>query len=299
MSTDAVAAYAQVTGPPAPVSRQRRGARRCRGCGVPAPSGDAGTAPPLRPGTTWPGLGWGALARPETMTVTTPDGARPGRLGRGGRGARCAGCRPPPLLGLQPRGLAPGRPSPGRSRAPGGPLRPAGPRAQQPGQRPARSSGLGRRPCRGARGDRRSRRGPGRPLHGRHDDHGAGHLPARGAARPSPGGRPRGDGGHQPDPAERPGRPAGRLVISSPALSRAMRLPNGHVFVRNVFGQRTGPRPHGPDPAALRRLRGQRAGRLPRLHDRHEPARRHRDHGGADDRGGGQPRPPHPPGQGR
>jgi len=28
----------------------------------------------------------------------------------------------------------------------------------------------------------------------------------------------------------------GRLVISSPALSRAMRLPNGHVFVRNVFG---------------------------------------------------------------
>ncbi len=29
----------------------------------------------------------------------------------------------------------------------------------------------------------------------------------------------------------------GRLVISSPALSRAMRMPNGHVFVRNVFGQ--------------------------------------------------------------
>jgi non-heme chloroperoxidase len=28
----------------------------------------------------------------------------------------------------------------------------------------------------------------------------------------------------------------GRRVISSPALSRAMRLPNGHVFVRNVFG---------------------------------------------------------------
>jgi non-heme chloroperoxidase len=28
----------------------------------------------------------------------------------------------------------------------------------------------------------------------------------------------------------------GRLVISSSALSRAMRLPNGHLFVRNVFG---------------------------------------------------------------
>jgi pimeloyl-ACP methyl ester carboxylesterase len=28
----------------------------------------------------------------------------------------------------------------------------------------------------------------------------------------------------------------GRLVISSPALSRAMRMPNGHVFVRGVFG---------------------------------------------------------------
>jgi non-heme chloroperoxidase len=28
----------------------------------------------------------------------------------------------------------------------------------------------------------------------------------------------------------------GRMVISSPALSRAMRLPNGRVFVRNVFG---------------------------------------------------------------
>ncbi len=29
----------------------------------------------------------------------------------------------------------------------------------------------------------------------------------------------------------------GRLVISSSALSRAMRLPNGHLFVRNVFGR--------------------------------------------------------------
>jgi non-heme chloroperoxidase len=29
----------------------------------------------------------------------------------------------------------------------------------------------------------------------------------------------------------------GRMVISSPALSRAMQLPNGHLFVRNVFGR--------------------------------------------------------------
>jgi pimeloyl-ACP methyl ester carboxylesterase len=39
-------------------------------------------------------------------------------------------------------------------------------------------------------------------------------------------------------PAQQNARAAqlGRLVISSPALSRAMRLPNGHVLVRNVFG---------------------------------------------------------------
>jgi pimeloyl-ACP methyl ester carboxylesterase len=39
-------------------------------------------------------------------------------------------------------------------------------------------------------------------------------------------------------PAEQNARAAqlGRLVISSPALSRAMRVPNGHVFVRSVFG---------------------------------------------------------------
>jgi non-heme chloroperoxidase len=39
-------------------------------------------------------------------------------------------------------------------------------------------------------------------------------------------------------PAQQNARAAqlGRLVISSPALSRAMRMPNGHVFVRGVFG---------------------------------------------------------------
>jgi pimeloyl-ACP methyl ester carboxylesterase len=39
-------------------------------------------------------------------------------------------------------------------------------------------------------------------------------------------------------PAQQNARAAllGRVVISSPALSRAMRMPNGHVFVRNVFG---------------------------------------------------------------
>src|ERR1700679_1084877 len=39
-------------------------------------------------------------------------------------------------------------------------------------------------------------------------------------------------------PAQQNARAAqlGRLVISSPALSRAMRMPNGHVFVRSVFG---------------------------------------------------------------
>ena len=81
------------------------------------------------------------------------------------------------------------------------------------------------------------RRRAGRALHGRHDDHVPGDVPARGHEGAGPGDRA---GGHVgPRPPGRSFPQAARIAsafVASPIVTRSMRSTNGHRFVRGAFG---------------------------------------------------------------
>ena len=229
-----------------------------------------------RPRTSVTALGWGeGVSRPDHRIVRTPDGAELAVWDLAGRRSRRAGGRAPPLLGLQPRDLAPRRPSPPRAGLPGRALRPARPRVEHERDGAAGHRDAGARPDGSTRGDRRARRRAGGALHGRHDDHVAGHAPARGASGAGQGDRARRDGGHEPSGPfgagrhEWPGRWWRRL--SSPGR---MQSKNGHLFVRCAFGDESGPGARGPDPGPLRRLPRRRAGRLLAVDSHDGPPRR-------------------------
>ena len=208
-----------------------------------------------------PSRSGGAKASAGRSTDRADAGRRgAGRVGPRGRRPRRAGRGPPPLLGLQPRNLAARRPPAARAGLRVVLYDQRGHGASTRGTAPLAIETLAHDLAAGARGHRRARRRAGRALHGRHDDHVAGHAPARG-----PEGTGQGDGARarRPRPGRRP----------QAARRRRYRLAGGHPG--DALGERpplrarrfrANPRalPRGSDPRPLRRLRRHRAGRLPR-----------------------------------
>jgi pimeloyl-ACP methyl ester carboxylesterase len=182
------------------------------------------------------GLGWGALARPETMTVTTPDGAAVAVWDVAGDGPdapivvlpHCWGCSHEVWLPVARR------------------LVDHGYRVVLYDQRGHGRSGRGRAPLDLATlaDDLAAVLEATDVRHAVLAGHSMGGMTIMALATYRPEvlrARARAAvlvATAATSPAQQSARAAqlGRLVISSPALSRAMRMPNGHVFVRNVFG---------------------------------------------------------------
>ena len=150
-------------------------------------------------------LGWGeGVERPDHAVVRTPDGAELAVWDLEGDGPdapvvvlpHCWGCSHEIWLPVARRLREQGFPR--------GALRPARPRGEHAGNGAADDRDAGARPDGGPRRDRCARRRAGGTLHGWHDDHVAGHAPARRAQGAGQGDGARGHRGHEP------GRPARR-----------------------------------------------------------------------------------------
>ena len=127
--------------------------------------------------------------------------------------------------------------------------------ASSRGTAPLEHRDAGRRSGRASSGPRRHRRRPGRSLHGGHDRHGPGHVPARG-----PGQRARAivlvataaaDMGWRLPQSD---RFAARLM-GSPSVSRAHALGRRSSLRTRACSASIPCGPHGPHPHVVRRLR--------------------------------------------